>query len=285
MSSIDAIVSSQWLKEHLDDPNVLVFDATVHLPDTGRNAKEEYAAEHIPGAFFFDLDVIANPDNPRPRKIPSLERFASEVGKLGVSSGVHVVAYDTRGLYSAARVWWMFRHFGYDNVSVLDGGMVAWKKAGGSVVEGAMEPQETLFSPGVCRNLLALRESVLEEVQSGGQILDARTPVRWAGTDVDRYPGARAGRIPGSTNLFWDELLDPEGRTFLSNDTLQEKFNAAGLAMDESVTISCGSGLTACILALGLHKLGKDDWRVYDGSWDEWGRDHELPIESDAKNV
>lgn len=283
MSNEMAIVDTDWLRRHLDDPNVIVVDATVHLPDTGRNAHGEYVAEHIPSALFFDLDVISDPDNPRPRKIPTLDRFLAEVGKLGFDTDKHIVAYDTRGLYSAARVWWMFRHFGYDNVSILDGGMVAWKEANGPLESGAVAAP--VADPKLAksdRNLLALQSDVLADIDAGVQILDARTPGRWAGTEIDRYPGARVGRIPNSMNLYWEEMLEPNSRTFLSADVLREKFAAAGLDFDRPVTISCGSGLTACILALGLNKIGKDDWRVYDGSWDEWGRDHKLPIESDA---
>lgn len=282
MQSENSLVDVSWLMDNLDNPDVIVVDATVHLPDTGRNAKEEYAQEHIPGALFFDLDVISDPDNPRPRKIPPLELFLREVGQLGISNGKHVVAYDTRGLYSAARVWWLFRHYGYDNVSVLDGGMVAWKKAGGETEAGvnSLEPAKLNLSEN--RNLLALKADVLEAAHDGDQILDARTPGRWAGTENDRYPGARAGRIPGSRNLYWEELLNEDDRTFVSGEALRNKFQNAGISLDEPVTISCGSGLTACILALGLSKIGKDDWRVYDGSWDEWGRDHDMPIATDA---
>ncbi len=282
MSSTASLVDAEWLKATIDNPDVIVVDATVHLPDTGRNAREEYEAEHIPGALFFDLDVIADPDNPRPRKIPPLDRFLHEVGKLGISNGKHVIAYDTLGLYSAARVWWLFRHYGYDNVSVLDGGMVAWKKAGGPVEAGVNQGAPAKLHLDQDRGLLALKADVLACSQAGGQILDARTPGRWAGTENDRYPGARAGRIPGSVNLYWEDLLDKDDRTYLSKDALKQKFEATGIAMDAPVTISCGSGLTACILALGLSNIGKDDWCVYDGSWDEWGRDHNMPIASDA---
>lgn len=274
-----ALVGADWLKAHLDDDDVIVVDASVHLPDTGRNAAEEYETQHIPGALFFDLEIIADPDNPRPRKIPSRERFVSEVGKLGIATGKHIVAYDTPGLYSAARVWWMFRQFGYDNVSVLDGGMVAWKQVDGPVESGVISLPETEFEPGETRDLLALWPQVLETATSGGQIVDARTAGRWAGTEIDRYPGARAGHIPGSVNLYWADLLDPTSKTFLPPETVRAKFEASGLSLDAPATISCGSGLTACILALGLDRIGHDDWRVYDGSWDEWGRNHDLPVE------
>ena len=274
------IVSAQWLSEHLDDPAVKVVDATVHLPDTGRNARAEYAAAHIPGAVFFDLERIADPANPLPRKVPPVDVFAREVGELGIDNKTHVVAYDTPGLYSAARVWWLFRLYGYDLVSVLDGGLKAWKAGGYKVDAGEVATTPAVFTAGERRDLLALWPDVRQASETGRQILDARTAGRFAGTEVDRYPGARPGHIPNSRNLYWANLLDQQARTLLPPADLRDRFDKAGIALDQPVTLSCGSGLTACILALGLHLIGHDDWRVYDGSWDEWGRKHDLPVEA-----
>jgi thiosulfate/3-mercaptopyruvate sulfurtransferase len=275
------VVSVEWLRANLGSPGVRVVDATVHLPDLGRNARAEYLAEHIPGAVFFDLERIADPANPLPRKFPPRDLFAREVGALGIDNRTHVVAYDTPGLYSAARVWWLFRHYGYDNVSILDGGLKAWKAAQGPVEAGEVPIAPARFEPGAERGLLARWEDVLEVSQRGGaQILDARTAGRFAGTEVDRYPGARPDHIPNSLNLYWAELLDPQTRTLLPVEALRERIARAGIDGAQPVTLTCGSGLTACILALGLHLTGRDDWRVYDGSWDEWGRRHELPVES-----
>lgn len=277
------VVSTDWLNEHLDDPAVRVVDASVHLPDTGRNAREEYLAEHIPGALFFDLERIADPDNPLPRKIPPRDRFAREVGALGIDNRTHVVAYDTLGLYSAARVWWLFRHYGYDNVSVLDGGLKAWKAEKRFVETGEVAAKAAEFKPGEARDLLALWPDVLKASKDREmQILDARTAGRFAGTEEDRYPGTRPGHIPNSRNLYWANLLEPETRKLLPVEEIQRRLEKAGIEGDHPVTLTCGSGLTACILALGLHLAGRDDWRVYDGSWDEWGRRDDLPVESDA---
>ena len=274
------VVSAEWLAAHLGDPSVRIVDATVHLPDTGRNAKAEYLQEHIPGAGFFDLDLIADPANPLPRKFPPPEVFAREVGRLGIDNEMHVVAYDTPGLYSAARVWWLFREVGYDKVSVLDGGLKHWKAQGRPVESGAVEFSPASFNVSARRDSLALWPQVLE-ASSGStvQILDARTPGRFAGTEQDRYPGTRAGHIPNSLNLYWADLLDTESRQLLPVAKLRERFSKAGIAWDKPVTATCGSGLTACILALGLHLCGKDDWKVYDGSWDEWGRRQDLPVQ------
>lgn len=280
MSYPGPVVSVGWLSEHIHDPKVKVVDATVHLPDTGRNARGEYLAEHIPGAIFFDLERIADPHNPLPRKVPPKELFAREVGALGIDNQTHVVAYDTLGLYSAARVWWLFRLYGYDNVSVLDGGLKAWRSDGQPMEAGDVAASGATFTAGETRDLLALWPDLLNSSTSHRQILDARTPGRFAGTEVDRYPGARPGHIPNSLNLYWANLLDPDTRRLLPSSELRDRFGKAGLASDQPVTLSCGSGLTACILALGLHLIGHDRWRVYDGSWDEWGRKQELPVES-----
>ncbi|MEY3720948.1 MAG: 3-mercaptopyruvate sulfurtransferase [Pseudomonadota bacterium] len=274
------VVSAEWLAEHLDDPSVRIVDATVHLPDTGRNAKAEYSQEHIPCAGFFDLDVIADPVNPLPRKFPPREVFAREVGKLGIGNDTHVVAYDTPGLYSAARVWWLFRQYGHDRVSVLDGGLKYWKMRGLPVQAGALECSPADFSVTSERDLLALWPQVLEASRGeASQVIDARAPGRFAGTEQDRYPGTRAGHIPNSLNLYWADLLEAESRKLLPVAELRERFDKAGILWDKPVTATCGSGLTACILALGLHLCGKDDWRVYDGSWDEWGRRQDLPVQ------
>ena len=274
------LISARWLAERIGDPAIRLVDATVHLPDTGRNARFEYLREHLPGAGFFDFERIADLGNPLPRKCPAAAVFADEIGALGVDNDTHVVAYDTPGLYSAARVWWLFRHYGYDNVSILDGGLKAWRAAGLPVESGEADVQRLSFFTGEERGLLARWPKVLAASRSGQpQILDARTPGRFAGTEQDRYPGTRAGRIPGSRNLYWAALLDPETRCLLPVPALRERFAASGVDSAHPVVLSCGSGLTACILALALHLTGKDDWQVYDGSWDEWGRRADLPIE------
>jgi len=276
----DAVIQAEWLFERLHDKNICVVDATVHLPDTGRDAAEEFLAEHIPGSIFFDLSVIADPNNPLPRKVPEKSYFEQKVSELGINNETHIIAYDTLGLYSAARVWWLFRLYGYDNVSILDGGLKNWKQLGFPVDTDIRVITPAHFVGGTDRKLLARKSEVLKQSTENHQILDARTPGRFAGTEMDRYPGTRPGHIPGSRNLYWSDLLDKESRRFLPLRELQEKIEKAGITLDQPVTLTCGSGLTACILALGLHLCGINNWKVYDGSWDEWGRDHKLPVAS-----
>ena len=279
MTDSGPVVSARWLAERIGDPSIRVVDATVHLPDTGRNARAEYLQGHVPGSVFFDFDLVADPGNPLPRKCPDRAHFAAMVGALGIDNDTQVVAYDTPGLYSAARVWWLFRHYGYDKVSILDGGFKAWRAAGLPVEAAEVPALVKDFVPGEERGLLARWPKVLAAARAGlPQILDARTRGRFSGAEPDRYPGTRAGHIPGSRNLYWADLLDPETRCLLPAVPLRKRFELAGMDYDQPVILTCGSGLTACILALGLHLTGKDDWKVYDGSWDEWGRRADLPI-------
>lgn len=280
MTNITPTVTAEWVMKHLDDPKVLLVDASVHLPDTGRDARTEYLEEHIPGALFFDLSVVADPDNPLPRKAPPPETFSAEMGRLGISEDTHVIAYDTLGLYSAARVWWLLNMYGHDRVSVLDGGLVAWKAAGGVTESGEVNLPETQYPLRERGDRFAAWQDVQRAIDDDAtQILDARTPGRFAGTEEDRYPGTRSGHIPSSLNLYWSDLLDPETRTLLPVDEIDKKLTEAGLRDDVPETVlTCGSGLTACILALGMAVTGREGWKVYDGSWDEWGRRQDLPL-------
>lgn len=275
------VVSARWRAKRLGDPSIRIVDATVHLPDTGRSARTEYLQGHIPGATFLDFERVADPANPLPRKCPGIKHFADEIGALGIGNDTRVIAYDTPGLYSSARVWWLFRHYGYDKVSIVDGGLKAWRADGLPVETGDVPTARQTFVPAAERGLLARWPEVLVAAGTDSpQIFDARTAGRFAGTEQDRYPGTRAGHIPRSRNLYWADLLEPETRCLLSDAGLRARFESAGMDYDRPVILTCGSGLTACILALALHLTGKNDWQVYDGSWDEWGRRADLPIES-----
>jgi len=258
-----------------------VLDASYYLPNEGRDTTAEFLAGHIPGAAFFDIDQIADADNPLPHMLPSAEQFTRRVGALGIANDHHVVVYDTAGLFSAARAWWMFRVFGHDRVSVLSGGMPKWLAEGRPTEGGDATPAAAEFTarfrPGMVRSV----EDMRANLESGAaQVLDARGAGRFAGTEPELRPGLRSGHIPGSRNLPYPRLVDSTTKAVLDPAALGARFAAAGIDLGRPVITTCGSGVTACALALGLHLLGHEDVAVYDGSWTEWGGRDDTPVET-----
>ncbi len=265
------LVSTAWLAEHLGAPDVRVVDATYYLPVEAKRGREVYLESHIPGAVFFDIDEIADADSDLPHMLPAPEKFSSRVRKLGLGDGVKVVVYDARGVFSAPRVWWMFRVFGHEDVAVLDGGLPKWLAEGRATEEGPVQTRERHFTARM--NALLLRE--LDQIQANlksrrDQVLDARDAKRFAGEGEELWPGRRLGHIPGSRNLPFQELFRPDG-TLQAPQRLAERFRGAGIDLKQPVVTSCGSGITAAILALGLELAGAAETAVYDGSWAEWG--------------
>lgn len=272
-----SLVGADWLARHRDDPGVRIVDASWHLPGANRDASAEFEQGHIPGAVFFDIDRVVDPDAELPHTLPSAEDFARAVGALGIRNDSQVVVYDTRGLFSAARAWWMFRVFGHDAVAILDGGLPAWTEAGQPLEAGwpSIEPQafraqfqdDWVWSLDDMRRNLHTGEAVM---------LDARPEARFSGRAPEPRPGLRSGHIPGALNLPSDRLVDPNTGRVQSAEVL-----AALFAETEGrpVVCSCGSGVTACALAFGLHRLGRDQIAVYDGSWAEWGGRDDTPFD------
>ena len=283
MSETGALVSTEWLEAHLDDPDVRVVETTWYLPTDGRSGREEFEGGHIRSAAFWDIDGIADPDDPRPHMAPSPARFAALMGGLGIGDSTHVVAYDRVGMMTVGRAWWMLRYFGHDSVSILDGGFVKWVMEGRPTGTGpaAERPASAGFSAEPRGERISDLDTILAGLEgAGAQILDARAPGRFAGSEPEPRPGCRPGHIPGSANLPYNRLVDPETGTVRSPDELRALFADAGIDVARPVTTTCGSGVTASLLAFGLHLIGQDEVAVYDGSWSEWGMRTDTPVET-----
>jgi thiosulfate/3-mercaptopyruvate sulfurtransferase len=282
-SNPEALVSTDWLSDHLSAPDVRVVDASHHLPAANRDPAAEYLENHIPGAVFFDIDDICDETSELPHMLPSPEKFASRVRKLGLGDGNRIVVYDSNGGFSAAaRVWWMFRVFGHGDVAVLDGGLPKWLSEGRSTDDREPSPSPRHFTAQLnhilVRNIDQLRENIGSRRD---QIVDARAADRFAGTGEEPRPNMRKGHIPGSLNLPYPGLMNPNDNFVMRPaDELKSAFAAIDVDLRQPIAASCGSGVTAAVIALGLYLIGHRDAAVYDGSWTEWGGREDTPIDT-----
>jgi thiosulfate/3-mercaptopyruvate sulfurtransferase len=277
----EALVGTEWLAAHLDDPHVRVVDSSFKLPGITPTAREDYDRGHIPGTVFFDIDDIAEPGTSLPHMIPSPELFARKMEGLGIGDDDRVIVYDSAGLSSAGRAWWMLRLFGHRNVALLDGGLPQWKADGRPLETAVPNPPlrrfTARFDPALVRDKHALLGNLATRRE---QVVDARAAGRFAGVAEETRPGLRRGHIPGSRNLPYDRVTDPQTHRLRDAEALSELFRDAGVALDRPIVTSCGSGVTACALAFALHLIGHPGAAVYDGSWSEWGLPGDTPVET-----
>ncbi len=276
-----ALVSTEWLAAHLESPDVRVVDATFFLPKAGRDARAEFEQRHIPGAVFFDVEDIKDDEASAPLMAPPAAKFTARVRRLGLGDGARIVVYDGNNFCASARVWWMFRLFGASDVAVLDGGLAKWVADGRPVDDLPRAPTDRHFTARentlIVRDLDQVRANIKTKAE---QLVDARSSGRFYGVEPEPREGLRAGHVPGSVNLPYEELIDPATRTLLPPERLPSIFEAAGVDLARPITTTCGSGVSAAILNLALYELGHIEAAMYDGSWAEWAGRADTPVET-----
>lgn len=273
------LVETEWLAQHLTSPDVVVIDASWHMPATGRSGRAEYMETRIPGAIFFDIDDISDEKSSFPHMLPSTVKFSSRMRKLGIGDGARIVVYDSVGLFSAPRVWWMLRVMGKNDVAVLNGGLPKWLAEEREIEDGPPNKRpERHFTPRVNGELLRDRDDVAAALKSmSAQVIDARSAGRFEGREPEPRPGLRSGHIPGARNVPFTELVAADG-TLKSDDDLSRVFKGHSIDLSAPIITSCGSGVTAAVDLLALAVLGHDRVALYDGSWSEWAADPQAPV-------
>jgi thiosulfate/3-mercaptopyruvate sulfurtransferase len=274
-----ALVSTEWLTEHLSDPDLKILDCTWHHESTNLDGRTQYRGRHLPGAVHFDIDHVADKSTGLPHMLPSVADFAKKAGLLGIGDGDRVVVYDRNcGGSAAARVWWMFHVFGYDNVAMLDGGYGKWVAEKRATEMSPVRPEPktftAAFAPERVRGIAQMRANLLSGAE---QVLDARGPAKFNGSQEDVFPARKLGHIPNAVNLPWGDLIVPETGVLVPPEAISARFAAAGVDLSKPIVVTCASGTISCVLVLALALIGCKNVAVYDGSWAEWGLAEDTP--------
>ena len=272
------LVSTEWLHAHLKDPDLRILDGSYYLPQMGRDPRAEYDAAHVPNARFFDIDDVADHGSDLPHMVPPVEKFMSRMRAMGVGDGHQVVVYDGMGLFSAARVWWLFKLMGQSNIAVLDGGLPKWQAEGPPVEDLPPVIRDRHMTVRRQNHMVKDVTQVSAASKLGDyEIIDARSPGRFRGEEPEPRAGLRPGHIPGSKNVCFKDLLNAD-QTMKNPVEIRQIFEAAGVDFNKPAITTCGSGVTAAVLSLGLERIGKTDHSLYDGSWSEWGMFPTVPV-------